>query len=54
MRALREMPPFARQREIETGRYSHFAPQEKELLRSVTETDIPVLKQATASQVKLQ
>jgi hypothetical protein len=35
MRALREMPPFVREREIETGRYSHFSPQEKELLRSV-------------------
>jgi hypothetical protein len=52
MRALREMPPFARQREIETGRFSHFAPQEKELLRSVTDTDLP--KQAKAAQVKLQ
>jgi hypothetical protein len=48
------MPPFARQREIEAGRYSYFAPQEKELLRSVTDTDIPVLKQAKAAQVKLQ
>jgi hypothetical protein len=27
------MPPFARQREIETGRYSHFSPKKKELLR---------------------
>jgi len=35
MRALHEMPPFAREREIETGRYSHYSPQEKELLRSV-------------------
>lgn len=35
MRELREMPPFVRQREIETGRYSHFSAQEKELLRSV-------------------
>jgi hypothetical protein len=34
MRALREMPPFAREREIETGRYSHFSPEERELLRS--------------------
>jgi hypothetical protein len=33
MRALREMPPFAREREIETGRYSQFSPQDKELLR---------------------
>jgi hypothetical protein len=35
MRALHEMPPFAREREIETGRYSHLSPQEKNLLRSV-------------------
>jgi hypothetical protein len=35
MRALREMPPFAREREIETGRYSQFSPQDKELLKSV-------------------
>jgi hypothetical protein len=35
MQALREMPPFARQREIETGRYSHFSPEEREILRSV-------------------
>lgn len=35
MRALREMPQFARKREIETGRYSHFSPEERELLRSI-------------------
>jgi len=35
MRALREMPPFAREREIETGRYSHLSAKEKQLLRSV-------------------
>jgi hypothetical protein len=35
LQRLREMPPFAREREIETGPYSHFSPQEKELLRSV-------------------
>jgi hypothetical protein len=29
------MPPFAREREIETGRYSHFSPEERELLRSM-------------------
>jgi hypothetical protein len=34
MRALREMPPFARQREIETGRYSHFTAEERALLRN--------------------
>jgi hypothetical protein len=35
LQRLREMPPFAREREIETGSYSYFSPQEKELLRSV-------------------
>ena len=35
MRTLREMPPFARQREIETGRYSHFSPAEREFLSSL-------------------
>ena len=35
MRALREMPPFVREREIETGRYSHFSAQEKEVLRGM-------------------
>ena len=35
MHALREMPLFAREREIETGRYSDFSPQEKEFLRSL-------------------
>jgi len=35
MRALREMPPFARLREIETGRYSHLTAEERALLRNV-------------------
>jgi hypothetical protein len=35
MQMLHEMPPYAREREIATGRYSHFTPQEKQLLRSV-------------------
>jgi hypothetical protein len=34
MRALREMPPFAREREIDHGRYNHFSPEERELLRN--------------------
>jgi len=34
-RALREMPPFAREREIDFGRYSHFSPKEQEMLRSL-------------------
>jgi len=35
MRHLRDMPPFAREREIETGRYSHFSSEQRELLRSL-------------------
>jgi hypothetical protein len=35
MRALREMPPFAREREIDFGRYSNFSPQEQEILRKL-------------------
>lgn len=35
MQALREMPPFAREREIDYGRYSHFSPEERELLRKL-------------------
>jgi hypothetical protein len=35
LQRLREMPPFAREREIETGRYTNFSPQEKSLLRSL-------------------
>jgi hypothetical protein len=35
MRALREMPPFAREREIERGRYSNFSAEERELLRNL-------------------
>jgi hypothetical protein len=34
MRHLRDMPPYAREREIESGRYSHFSPEEKEQLRA--------------------
>jgi hypothetical protein len=35
MRSLKEMPPFAREREIETGRYSSLSPEDKELLRNM-------------------
>jgi hypothetical protein len=31
---LREMPPFAREREIEAGRYRQFSPEEKQVLRN--------------------
>jgi hypothetical protein len=34
LQRLREMPPFAREREIETGRYSQFSPEEKQVLRN--------------------
>jgi hypothetical protein len=34
VRALREMPPFAREREINTGRYSHFSAENKQILRN--------------------
>ena len=32
---LHEMPPFAREREIESGWYSHFSPKEREFLKTV-------------------
>ena len=32
--ALRAMPPDARQRQIDSGRYTNFSPEEIELLRS--------------------
>jgi hypothetical protein len=34
LQRLREMPPFAREREIETGRYRQFSPEEKQILRN--------------------
>jgi hypothetical protein len=34
MRALHEMPPYAREREIDHGRFSHFSPEEREMLRN--------------------
>jgi hypothetical protein len=34
LQRLREMPPFAREREIETGRYRQFSPEEKQVLRN--------------------
>jgi hypothetical protein len=34
LQRLSEMPPFAREREIETGRYSHFSAAEKQILRN--------------------
>lgn len=33
LQRLSEMPPFAREREIETGRYSQFSAEEKQVLR---------------------
>jgi hypothetical protein len=34
MLRLREMPPFAREREIERGLYRQFSPEEKQILRN--------------------
>jgi len=34
LQRLREMPPFAREREIETGAYRQFSPEEKRILRN--------------------
>jgi hypothetical protein len=34
LQRLSEMPPFAREREIETGHYSQFSSAEKQILRN--------------------
>ena len=34
LQRLREMPPFAFEREIETGRYRQFSSEEKQILRN--------------------
>jgi len=34
LQRLREMPPFAREREIDTGRYRQFSLEEKQILRN--------------------
>jgi hypothetical protein len=34
LQRLREMPPFAREREIETGSYRQFSSEEKRILRN--------------------
>jgi hypothetical protein len=36
MQMMHEMPPYAREREIESGWYSQFSAEEKQLLRSVS------------------
>jgi hypothetical protein len=33
IRALRAMPPHARERQLSSGRYATFSPEEQELLR---------------------
>lgn len=40
IRALRSMPPGARQRQIDSGRYSNLSPQELQLVRSAA--DVPL------------
>jgi hypothetical protein len=37
LQRLREMPPFAREREIETGRYRQFSTEEKQILRNAAQ-----------------
>jgi len=39
IRALRAMPPEARQRQLESGRYSNLSPQELKLVRQAA--DVP-------------
>jgi len=39
IRALRAMPPAARQQQIESGRYSNLSPQEMKLVRDAA--DVP-------------
>jgi hypothetical protein len=34
LQRLREMPPFAREREINAGRYRQFSSEEKQILRN--------------------
>jgi hypothetical protein len=34
LQRLREMPPFVREREIETGRYSQLSSKDKQILRN--------------------
>jgi hypothetical protein len=34
LQRLSEMPPFAREREIDTGHYSQFSAAEKQILRN--------------------
>jgi len=41
MRALREMPPSAREREIDFGQYSHFSPKVQETLRNL-DKELPI------------
>jgi hypothetical protein len=36
IRALRAMPPAARQRALDSGRYANFSPQELKLVRQAT------------------
>ena len=35
VRQLRRMPPFAREREIDFGRYNNLSPEQRELLRNL-------------------
>jgi hypothetical protein len=37
IRALRGMPPEARQRAIESGRFSNYSPEERDILRGASQ-----------------
>jgi hypothetical protein len=52
--ALREMPPYARDREINRGRYSHFSAEEKALLKSLEQPVRPARQPIAPPEPVLQ
>jgi hypothetical protein len=40
IRALRAMPPDARRRQINSGRYDNFSPEERELLNNALQAPL--------------
>jgi hypothetical protein len=51
MRALLAMPPEARQRQVESGRYSNFSPEEQELFRKAAQLPPALRYQTRISEV---
>lgn len=47
---LRAMPPQARQREIESGRFSQFSPDEKQILNNATRLPLAPAPEENPSQ----